>query len=346
MKNDFLALSACSALVVLGAIAAPATAVDTLFTFVQGSSVTSTMTSTTPVVGTMIGNYDATLNPTGTKTLPGLFGGSVNTAIGYTSSLVMDITMDGPIVGSFHVVDGPIGASIEGLAFEITGKPPGTVGVTMNFLYSTFHTVNPSSFYPGGFVIPIPVANGSVDSASALQSNPAPALIIPNVDGTFAFSSVVPVLYTVTATVPGVPPDFAPFPGVVTISGTLELTPSGPRLTSVTTGTESSVIPAPAQGIVDQPLEMPTFPASANTAHLLISGQPGETTLTVSGTTSLVATGVPTSAPGDVDGDGLVNGQDLAALLGAWGTSFILADFDQDGTVGGGDLAALLANWS
>jgi hypothetical protein len=42
--------------------------------------------------------------------------------------------------------------------------------------------------------------------------------------------------------------------------------------------------------------------------------------------------------------DGVVNGEDLGALLSAWGGSG-RADIDQDGLVGGGDLGALLNAW-
>ena len=51
--------------------------------------------------------------------------------------------------------------------------------------------------------------------------------------------------------------------------------------------------------------------------------------------------------PGDVTGDGLVNPQDLAALLAQWGPcAGCAADLDGDGTVGSADMAELLANWS
>ncbi len=48
---------------------------------------------------------------------------------------------------------------------------------------------------------------------------------------------------------------------------------------------------------------------------------------------------------GDTNGDGIVNGIDLATLLADWGTTNARSDFDHDGMVGGGDLAILLANW-
>ena len=65
---------------------------------------------------------------------------------------------------------------------------------------------------------------------------------------------------------------------------------------------------------------------------------------------NVTVTRVPASTPGDVDGDGLVNATDLAALLAAWGACVAgqacPADLDGDGTVGATDLAALLAAWT
>ncbi len=53
-----------------------------------------------------------------------------------------------------------------------------------------------------------------------------------------------------------------------------------------------------------------------------------------------------TARPGDLDGDGMVGPQDLAGVLGAWGSANGgAADVDGDGFVGPQDLAALLANW-
>lgn len=50
--------------------------------------------------------------------------------------------------------------------------------------------------------------------------------------------------------------------------------------------------------------------------------------------------------PADLTRDGAVGGDDLATLLGAWGTAGADADLTGDGTVDGADLAALLGAWS
>ncbi len=47
----------------------------------------------------------------------------------------------------------------------------------------------------------------------------------------------------------------------------------------------------------------------------------------------------------DLNGDGVVDGADLAALLAAWGSTSPTADITNNGIVDGADLAALLAAW-
>jgi hypothetical protein len=50
---------------------------------------------------------------------------------------------------------------------------------------------------------------------------------------------------------------------------------------------------------------------------------------------------------GDLNGDGVVNGADLATMLAAWGAcDGCAADLNGDGAVNAADLAILLAAWS
>lgn len=56
---------------------------------------------------------------------------------------------------------------------------------------------------------------------------------------------------------------------------------------------------------------------------------------------------VPTALPGDVNGDGVVDGIDIALVLGSWGPCLGCAgDLNDDGVVDGADLAIVLGNWS
>ena len=54
--------------------------------------------------------------------------------------------------------------------------------------------------------------------------------------------------------------------------------------------------------------------------------------------------------PGDLNGDGLVNGADLSIVLGLWGECAdacdCIADLDKSGFVDGADLAMLLGAWN
>ena len=52
--------------------------------------------------------------------------------------------------------------------------------------------------------------------------------------------------------------------------------------------------------------------------------------------------------PGDIDGDGAVNGIDLAIVLARWGgpaKDYPKADADGNGAVDGADLALVLGAW-
>jgi hypothetical protein len=55
--------------------------------------------------------------------------------------------------------------------------------------------------------------------------------------------------------------------------------------------------------------------------------------------------GCPTTTPGDIDGDGDVDVEDLLALLSEWGQCGSDADLDGNDTVDVADLLILLANW-
>ena len=83
---------------------------------------------------------------------------------------------------------------------------------------------------------------------------------------------------------------------------------------------------------------------SATTLQNGITWQPGGSgaalTLTVEGNLGL-------PIPADINHDGLVNGNDLAAVLSAWGTcANCPADINQDGQIDGIDLATLLSAWT
>ncbi|MFM7134908.1 MAG: dockerin type I domain-containing protein [Planctomycetota bacterium] len=74
--------------------------------------------------------------------------------------------------------------------------------------------------------------------------------------------------------------------------------------------------------------------------------RPGTGTDPNSVSLTFAAPAAPAGNPADLNGDGLVNAADLAALLGAWGGTSGAADINGDGTVGAADLSILLGSWT
>lgn len=81
-------------------------------------------------------------------------------------------------------------------------------------------------------------------------------------------------------------------------------------------------------------------------APLLIRVGTRLTDVTGTGVLQVICTPSEPPCPGDVNDDGVVDGADLAGLLGSWGVCpGCAADFDDNGVVDGSDLATLLGGW-
>ena len=58
---------------------------------------------------------------------------------------------------------------------------------------------------------------------------------------------------------------------------------------------------------------------------------------------SVTRLNIPPACPADFDGNGIVEGADVAALLASWGGAG--GDLDGNGTTDGADVAVLLSAW-
>lgn len=91
------------------------------------------------------------------------------------------------------------------------------------------------------------------------------------------------------------------------------------------------------------------MPASGDAAAIVWQGAPTVGAVSDLWGARIDADGVlgppPAGTPGDLNGDGMVDASDLAAMLAQWGGAGT-ADLDGDGSVGASDLAILLGNWS
>lgn len=310
------------------------------------SSIVQSAGVSLPLAGTFIGDYDATANPTGTRTLPGLFGGSGNQPIAYTSTISSGLTLDGTVpTGTFALsFDSTTGAvSVSGLTLDALAGQSGDIGTDLSIGFGNFHTASPTATYFGVSNLTLPLDSGEITRAEAVQTGPAAGVATPNGDGTWAFALAVPVDTLIEGAAFEQTFGGTPVPGVLALVGTLQPTKGGMLVTvqASTSGEET----LPSLGSIEgQPFDLPTYLPPGGTAHLLVSGTFGEGTVSVSVDAQLVAFGEPTAIVGDLNGDGKVNGADLGLLLAAWGTPD--GDLDGNGTTGGSDLGVLLANWA
>lgn len=312
------------------------------------SSVVQTTDLSAPFAGNLIGNWDEVNNPTGTRTLPGLFGGSGNNPIPYTASFALAGDINSQPTGSLRLGVDSEGLQIRvaDLELDLLGGDPGELAATINILYSTFRTVQPSSFYPGGVTIPIPVGNGSVSTLRMTQTGkPVFGVLVPQKNGTFTFAVAVPVETVLVAEILGNPiSDGTPVPGVLPLTGTLVEATQTVTLSLAVSDTQSQTLPLELDPFVDQPLALPTVFPTGGTANLLLSGDITSVTIGSALNATINVSGVRATNPADLNGDGLVNAADLSILLSAWGTSGP-ADLNGDGQVNGPDVSILLNNW-
>ena len=299
-----------------------------------------------PLAGSWIGNYVAVTNETGTRTIPGLFGGSGNTAIPFSSTVKPKVSITnthptGTFQFGFNAATGAV--DVSNLLVDTLAGQTGTISTSMLLTYSTFRTVQPSSTFIGLTNVDVPVDSGSLTTATAAQSGAAIGVATPNTDGTFAFAVTVPVTISVAGTALG-QPFTSTSPAAMALTGTFSIVGNAISLTSQGAINETVPVPA-APPLVSAPFDLPTILPAGQVAHLLISGTFADGSSTTVGSSSLVINGVPVPIIGDINGDGVVNGFDLGLLLSGWGQPGP-TDLNNDGITNGFDLGVLLTNWS
>lgn len=312
------------------------------------SSIDSSTDLTVPLTGTFIGNYDATANPSGTKTIPGFFGGSGNNPISYSASFVAGGSFSTVPSGGFgmNVDVSTFSFTLDGLAIDfLSGETPSVDG-TLNILYSTFHTQNPGAIFPGGVSIPVPLGQATLTELSATQTGAAViGVLVPAGKNVYTFATAVPVDLLATIEANGQVFGGTPVPFALPLTGTINFGGESVVITLDGTNTIQQTQPIdPPATFTAQAIDLPTVLPPGGTAHLLFDGSIASLSVTQSLTFNIVADAAAQLNPADLNGDGSVGAPDLAILLGAWGQSGP-GDLDGNGVVGAPDLALLLGAW-
>lgn len=249
--------------------------------------------------GSVIGNYDAVNNPTGTRTLPGLFGGSGNQPVPMDITLIVDLGLIGQASGSFQaqvdVLAGTI--AIDGLTLDAQNGIPGGADLTLELLYQTFRTFQPTSLFPGGVPLPLPLGQAGVTGLAFSQIAPGAGVLVPDpvVADNYSVTALVPVEVSFTVDALGQVIPVGPLPLVLPIAGTLFHSDGFSRLSlSIQQATTQSLPdPFPGQPITDLPLAVPTVLPPGDVANLLFNAVFGQLDFGFDTTIDVIADGVP-----------------------------------------------------
>ncbi len=297
----------------------------------------------------ILGDFDAATNPTGTRTIPGLFGGDTNantpvplTAGGLTTGANSGSNPPSP-AGSFQIRIDPEASEcvLSSVSVDLLNGATAGGSAGASIRYSSFRTRQPTCTVLGGFTIPIPLGSISVTTLIISQQDEEDAgTLTDNGDGSFDFSVPMIVVATIGVELDGAPTPVDPVPVPVVLTGTI--TPAGDtaNVTMALQVSETSTEPGPfAVGTV--PFAEPLCGGSLLITLVLASV---ETTVTVDA--SLVGTGTRVGGcEPDFNQDGNVDQDDIACLAqvvaGDPSCSPLDADFNGDGNVDQDDVDAL-----
>ena len=321
MRNALVALGVC-------ALAGSATGVDT-YQFTVNPAVSGLSGSTSlsfDTSGTLIGNWDAVTNPTGTRTKPGIFG-----TFGPTENVPVPTTLGGDVGGPIDadasgglrvsLDTGPGTAAVTGLALDFTGSGSITIGATVSISFSSFRTRTPDSTYLG-LPVTLPIGEVEITQLQAAQLLPAAGTIAPAGPGVYDVNVAVGASLSGAASVLGNVVEIPPTPVVIPIIGTLTVTAGGAHL-HASQPISAKLLQQPGTTLPQFPLDLPTILPPGLVAHVLLDLVLGDVSFDLQATLALDADGVlvPDCYP-DCTGEGALT----VADFGCFQTRFVLAD--------------------
>ena len=298
--------------------------------------------------GSIIGNWEEMDNPDGTSTLEGVWGGSGNNLIPCELTPSLGGPFDSPCIGGLSIEPDTTFETlvIEDLLLAAFEDAPGTFPITLGMLYETFRTVQPSSLYPGGIQIDVPLGEGSLTSLQFAQITNVQTELVPIGEQAWSFTADIPILITMELVILETPSGPLVSPGFLQLAGTL--TKDGnvyEVIASSSFGSEEVIEDVPL-AFDNLPIEAPTILPAGSIASLLLSASAEYATITTVINIQFTAEG-EMSTPGDVDGDGQVGVTDVLALIAVWGPcKGCIEDLNNDGIVNVTDLLEVIGNWT
>lgn len=250
--------------------------------------------------GTLIGAYDAAVNPGGTRTKPGASGSfdpTENVAVPVASNPAIFGNVNVPVSGSFQMSLN-MGASVFQLsnyAISLLGADPLPMQSSAGLSFDTFRTQNPSATYEGGSVLTFPITGGAITHWTVEQVGSAQGSLTLVGPGVYQFDVVSVLRLNLGFNVQGNSFSLLGEPFPIPLSGELTLTGGVAHLTGINNVSFEELthtgMMLPRVG-----LDLPPPLGSGPAAGVLLDV--GDTSLTanMNSTLTMDATGVP--APG------------------------------------------------
>jgi hypothetical protein len=299
--------------------------------------------------GTLIGDWTADANPTGTRTKPGLFG-----SFGSTENLPVAIALGVALAGRIETVtagsleltlDIPNSlVSVDNLVADLLASGPAAIPATISLAPESFRTRQPDSVYIG-IPIDLPIGELAITTLTITQTAQAVGVLTEIEPGRYSFAVIGAAEIAGTVEVLGSPTDLPPTPTALTLAGEITVVGSTATLTSLQS-IDLSETQNPGVEIPEFPVDLPTILPPGETAHTLMNLVLEQVATSFVGDLRLNATGEAAGCVGDFNGDGAVNTLDVLAYLNAWAAGDPSADINGDGSVNTLDVLAFLNAWA
>ena len=314
------------------------------------SSLSIDITNSLDNAGNLTGDYDETSNPTGTITIPGVWGGSGNQEIPIELSTGTGVSGNSNPGGTIGIELFPSqgNAIIYGLFLDVLNENPITASLTTTLLFEVFHTENPTSLYPGGIPIELPLGEGDVTLCLIEQGQSVSTTITPIDENMYQIDAVLEVSLNLEAVINEETIPLGPLPAPLVLSGQVG-TVNGKQIFNASLSIDQTeIVDIPGdEPLPPIPVPLPTIIPPGDTANVLLTLIPQSTSLSISMTSVITAVGDPETPACDVNGDGQVNTNDILAVLAEWGPcNGCDSDTNDDGVVNVNDILAVLDCWS
>ncbi|MBK7404181.1 MAG: hypothetical protein IPJ41_06000 [Phycisphaerales bacterium] len=315
----------------------------------SASGLTGSLGFAADTAGTLIGDWTADANPTGTRTKPGLFGGfgsNENLPVSVGLGVALAGNLDTATAGGFTLTL-DIGAGlvqIDGFDADLLAGGGASIPATISIAPDSFRTKQPDSAYIG-IPLDLPVGEISIDALALAQTAPAIGALVEIEPGHYSFAAAGLAELTGSVAVLGTPTDIPPTPFPLALAGEIVVVGDTVTITSLQSVDQSDV-QNPDQSIPQFPLDLPTILPPGDTAHLLMDLVLQQVSTSLVGDLSLVATGSAAACAADFDGNGAVDTRDVLAFLNAWAARDGSADADGNGVIDTRDVISFLNSWS